>query len=381
MDYFQFDELRKIAKFGAANDLYQTPRGPLEKATGLPYSPDKPGYERPWRNYGRTFMLAMIAVPDGNSGATMTAVGKLLADDGKITADEYFHFLAQATTDPSPAFEGWDQTAQMRFPLLFALRFVLARANQGAFTTKISDIIAAYSLSGFRGDEDQTAFLSILNGVKGNSETARQAAESVKVLAQISYLAASKTEIHVSLSSEDAAQMFTDLTPVGGDRLSDRSSEILRIAALLPSAIPELRLEYASSIVSDVEEAGFTEGGRVKRTHLTIERNAKIRAAFFSANPGSRCDFCESDTRARYPWAPMILDMHHVLPLCSGARTSKDGTLLTDLVANCPTCHRAVHRYYDKWLKDKGQNDFTDANEARSVYAQAKLEHRKASKC
>lgn len=381
MDYFQFDELRKIAKFAIAHDLYQTLRGPLEAATGLPYSPVKVGYERPWRNYGRTFMLAMVAVPNGAGGASITEVGRLLADDGQITADEYFHFLAQAMTDPSPAVEGWDHTADVRYPLLFVLRFLLARASQGHFTTEIAEVVRTYASSGFRGDEDQTAFLGIIGPSRSSAAVERQASESVKILAQISYLAATKTEIDVSLAPEDAENLFQDLAPVGGDRLADRSAEILRIAALFPSAIPELRLEYSSSVVSDVEEAGFTEGARVKRTHLTIERNAKIRSAFFAANPGSECDFCGVETSSVYPWTPKILDMHHVLPLCSGARTSKDGTLLTDLVANCPTCHRAVHRYYDTWLRNKGQNDFADAEEARNVYAEAKAEHRKAVKC
>ena len=86
------------------------------------------------------------------------------------------------------------------------------------------------------------------------------------------------------------------------------------------------------------------------------------------------------ETGKQYPWTPKILDMHHLLPLCSGAKTSKKGTLLTDLVANCPTCHRAVHRYYDKWLRDNKQNDFADADEARAVYAEAKAKFGKTAK-
>lgn len=381
MDYFQFDELRKIAKFATHNDLYQALRSPMQAATGLPYSPDQVGYERPWRNYGRTFILTMIAVPDGKGGARLTEVGKLLADDGKITADEYFHFFAQATTDPSPAFSGWSSLAPVRYPLLFVLRYLLARASQSEFTTEIAEIVRAYGSSGFVGDEDQTDFLGIIAPTGSVSKVPRQASESVKVLAQVSYLAATKTHITVSLHPDDAEKLFYDLAPIGGTRLADKANEILRIAALFPSATADLGLEYTSSVVSDLEEAGFSEGARVKRTHLTIERNAKIRSAFFAANPGANCDFCGIDTGKTYPWVPKILDIHHLLPLCSGARTSMDGTLLTDLVPNCPTCHRAVHRYYDKWLRDKGQNDFADAEEARKVYSEARAEYRKAAKC
>jgi len=380
MDYFQFDELRKIAKYATKHDLYQAQRGPLMAATGLPYLPDNPLY-KPWRNYGRIFKLTMIAVTDGKGGATVTDVGNLLADDGKITADEYFHFFAQATTDPSPAFEGWKNTSTVRYPLLFVLRYLLARASQNEFTTEIAEIVRAYTSSGFVGDEDQTAFLGIIAPSGSTSSVPRQASESVKVMAQVSYLAATKTDITVSLHPDDAEKLFYDLAPIGGVRLTDPSAEILRIAALFPSATADLGLEYTSSVVGDLEEAGFSEGARVKRTHLTIERNAKIRSAFFAANPGADCDFCGIDTRKSYPWVPKILDIHHLLPLCSGARTSKDGTLLTDLVANCPTCHRAVHRYYDKWLKEKVQNDFADAEEARKVYSEARAVYRKAATC
>ena len=104
LNYFQFDELRKIAKFAIDNDLRLTDRATLEAVTGLPFSPDSEDY-KPWRNYGRVFQLAMIATPDTGDGSRITEIGELLADDGKITTDDYFHFIAQATTDcPSHLF-------------------------------------------------------------------------------------------------------------------------------------------------------------------------------------------------------------------------------------------------------------------------------------
>ncbi len=377
LNYFQFDELRKIAKFAIDNDLRLTDRATLEAVTGLPFSPDSEDY-KPWRNYGRIFQLAMIATPDTGDGSRITEIGELLADDGKITTDDYFHFIAQATTDPSPALASWNHTADFRFPLLFVLRFLLARATQSEFTTKIAQIIGAYEASGFRGDEDQTAFLGIVDHHGQLPVAYRQAAESIKVLAQISYLSATKNEITVSLAIEDAADMFDDLAPVGGTRLSRGADEISRISVLFLSAAGELEFDYPSTILSDTEQAGFLEGGRVKRTHIIIERNGKIRSTFFDANPSSECDFCGMDTGLTYPWAQKVLDIHHLLPLCSGTRTSRDGTLLEDLVANCPTCHRAVHRYYDRWLHKRDQQDFADASEAKHVYKSAKDKHRRA---
>ena len=103
-----------------------------------------------------------------------------------------------------------------------------------------------------------------------------------------------------------------------------------------------------------------------------LERNGAVRQAFFAANPTATCDFCGRNTAAEYPWAGRVLDIHHVLPLCSGTRSDKSGTVLTDLVAICPTCHRAAHRFYATWLKGKGRKDFADVKEAHLVYVSAK---------
>ena len=119
-------------------------------------------------------------------------------------------------------------------------------------------------------------------------------------------------------------------------------------------------------------ETTFSEGAKSRKTHLVIERNSKIRSEFFKKYNVSICDFCNLDTAEAYPWTPRVLDIHHLLPLCSGARTSVKGTMLDDLVAVCPTCHRAIHRYYDTWLKTEVQKDFVDAAQAKNVYHKAK---------
>ena len=382
LDYFQYEELRKIAKFGATEDLRQASRADLQAAVGLPFFPDNPHY-RPWRNYGRLFQIAMIAIPVGRHYAEMTEVGEQLAGDGKVTSDQYLHFLARSTTDPTPALSTWNHTAELRYPLLFALRFLLARAYLGKVDTKVRAIVGAYRASGFRGDEGQEEFLPILD-LDDRSPSPRQANESIKVLAQLSYLTASQDEVTVSLAQEDALNLFCELVPIGGAPLRDRAAEIRRRAGLFRSANIEFQFEYPETVVSDLQEAGFIdthefmEGRRVRRSHLVIERNQKIRTMFFSENPICECDLCGMNTRRAYPWTSRLLEVHHLLPLCSGARTSNRGTLLDDLVANCPTCHRAVHRYYDRWLQRRSQVDFTDSEEAKHAYAAARAEHRHA---
>ena len=385
LEYFQFDALRQIAKFGCAQDLRTAVRSDLEDVVGLPFLPDSAAYP-PWRNYSRVFRIAMIATPQGRDSAKLTELGQLLAEDGKVTTDEYLHFLAQATTQPSPALSGWDHNAPLRYPLLFALRFILARATQHQFVTAIADIINSYDMSEFRGDEDQEAFLRVLDVYAGHplngSDRTRQAAESIKALAQLSYLTATGRDVAVSLSPLDAGDLFDDLTPVLGTPLARGADEIDRRAALFMSAKADIETDYPHTVLSSISESGFDdafqEGQRVRRTHVSIERNRVIREMFFKQNPEHFCDLCGMEARQVYPWVDRLLEVHHLLPLCSGARTSKDGTLIEDLVANCPSCHRAVHRYYDKWLAQESRKDFADAGEAREVYTEAKHEHRRA---
>jgi predicted HNH restriction endonuclease len=130
--------------------------------------------------------------------------------------------------------------------------------------------------------------------------------------------------------------------------------------------------DFSNTRVSDVVESGFKEGGKIKKTHITIERNYKLREFFFQSNPTCICDLCAIDTSKTYPWTKRILDIHHLLPLSSGTRTEAKGTTLNDLVPVCPSCHRAIHRYYDKWLDENYRVDFCSAHEAEKVYRDLK---------
>jgi hypothetical protein len=381
LDYFQFDNLKKIAKFALTNDLRLSDGATLTVATGMPFRPNNDDQYPPWRNYSRVFRLSMICAERG-AGSEATPLAALLAEDGGITTDEYFHVLAEATTDPSPALQGWNHTAALRYPLLFALKLLLARAAIGIDTTNISEIVAAYDASDFLGDEGQEDFIALVTAGHDTATVGRQAAESIQVIAQISYLSLEKRTVTVSLSQEDAINLFDQLHPITGKPLPSGADEVFRLTSLFQAAVDQLELDYATTAVSDVEEAGFSaattfaEGAKSRKTHLIIERTSKIRTEFFKLNTSTVCDFCAMDTLKSYPWTPRILDIHHLLPLCSGTRTAIRGTSFDDLKAVCPTCHRGIHRYYDRWLKTAAQKDFVDALQARQVYDQAKNEFR-----
>ncbi len=110
---------------------------------------------------------------------------------------------------------------------------------------------------------------------------------------------------------------------------------------------------------------------------MAIERNAKLRAAYFKAHPTAICDACQMDAAKRFPWAKAMLEIHHLLPLSSGTRVEQSGTVFSDLAPLCPTCHRGVHRYYEEWLRSRGRVDFTGVDESRRVYQAARRQIRK----
>lgn len=119
----------------------------------------------------------------------------------------------------------------------------------------------------------------------------------------------------------------------------------------------------------------FTEGRRVRVTHLRIERSPRLRRLYFSTRQEPiLCDMCFCNTSARYPWTSNLLEIHHLLPLSSTLSITTQGTSLADIVALCPTCHKSVHAYYRNWLNQKRVDDFCSTDEAREVYQQVKRE-------
>lgn len=376
--YFQLDNLRLIARYVINHDFRQATQASLLAATGLPFP--APGSHSSWRQYSRALKQGLL-ISERGALAEPTPISVLLAQPGAVTSDEYFHFLAQVSSEPNPALSGWNSSCALRFPLLFSLKYLLAKTATGrAEKTPINEIIGAYKVSGFDGSEDQLQFVTLLNASatyadKGASvaETSRrQARESIRVLCQISYLFVSQQNIIVTLAKQDAVDIFDDLAPVGGPREADGDAEIRRLSQLFGQGTIHDFFEFPNTVISNVAESGFLEGTKVQKTHVTIERNAGLRTAYFNRYPTTVCDVCTLDTRATYPWTDRVMDLHHLLPLASGARVEKSGTTFEDLVPVCPSCHRAVHRFYGDFFKKHKQRDFTSRDEALTIYRDVK---------
>lgn len=228
----------------------------------------------------------------------------------------------------------------------------------------------------FTGDESDEAFIQLVQKTEKSpeldKEEIRQAKESLLVFSQISYLYADKDRLTISLDPIDAREVFADMTALTGPFAERPGEEIQRRAALFAGGSDQ-EFSYSHTIASETAANGFLEGGKVRQTHLVIERNRQLRSAFFAAHPTTRCDVCSLDTKQTYPWTDGVLDLHHLLPLASGTRMRMEsGTDFADLVPVCPTCHRAIHRFYDSWLIRQQLADFVDAEQARQAYADLK---------
>lgn len=381
MSYFQYDVLREVARFVTAHEWKRSDSTLIRDETGLPFA--APATHTPWRNYSRIFKLCLL-VSEKDGVAIPTPIAQLLTQAGAVTCDEYLHFLVEATTDPSPALTGWKAIAlgqTVRHPLCFSLKYLLAKvAGLNEPITSIYEVIGAYIDSNLTGSEDDTAFLNLMHKRSayekiGRNADSRQARESIKFISQISYLHSDGSNIITSLSQEDAMNIFQDIHPIAGPRETDGDLEIQRLATLFKDGSEHDFFDYKTTIVSDELESGFAEGSKVKKTHIVIERNSKLRTLFFDRTPTTVCDACSIDTKKKYPWVERVLDLHHILPLSSGTRVdSRTGTILKDLVPVCPTCHRAIHRFYDGHLKSVARQDFLNEKEARDIYAVAKGE-------
>ena len=291
MAYLQYDVLIKVARFVTESRRTRDGFGLIRDETGLKFPPAT--YDL-WRNYSRIFKLCLL-VSEENDKILSTPVARRLAQSGQVTCDEYLHFLVEATTAPCPAFRGWKDFISsgqpIRYPLCFSLKYLLAKfAYQDEPSTPIDEVIGAYIDSKFSGEEDNNSFQSITGkerygvyeqiGKKANKNNRRQARESLKFISQISYLHSDNGNLIVSLSQTDAEKIFNNIRPLPGERKEDGNLEIQRLASSFKDAI-RYNFEYKTTIVLGEIKSGFSEGNKVKRTHIITERNSGLRTLFF----------------------------------------------------------------------------------------------------
>lgn len=379
MEYFQYDVLKEVSRFVVHNQWMRDNSTSIRSETGMKFP--APKSHSPWRNYLRVFKLCFL-VSETNGVAVPTPVAFDLIHNDNLTCDEYLHFLVRAATDPSPALSGWRKATDIqnvRFPLSFSIKYLLTRLIvYGQSTTPINETIEAYQESRFHGTENVSQFSELLTQRSQFNSTRRRAAprqarESLKLISQISYLRAERSKLFVSLDETEATEVFNLITPIPGPRHTNGEDEIQRVAT--SSRTDKLVGNKSSLLQFKTNELDyeFIEGGKLAKNHMQIERNPNIRKAYFKKFPTSVCDACSLDTQLKYPWVQRVLDLHHILPLSSGKRLNRQGrTILEDLRPVCPSCHRAIHKFYNQYLRKANRLDFRDRKEALNVYLESR---------
>jgi len=378
LDYFQFDTIRQIGKCLAALDgtILGGPtdplRNPLMAGTELPFAPFT---YRVWRNYKRVFGCQLLACDiDGKLICTQVC-HELASGSGSLsTVDDYLTHISRRFYYPSPVFEGYSQSGTQVFPFCAVIKLLAAKSRAGRSQfVSIDEIISKLLGNKLTGKEPIAAYSTLAApNISISGDQKRQVRELVRFLSQFSFLKWQSPNIFLDVASpsQDFYSEIEQLaTPVVTSRHSERNRELISLGQIpgTPFQIPELKDRIYS------EDEQFTEGTKVRVTHLRTERSRKLRELFFSTkNPPYSCNMCALYMHEKYPWTENLLEVHHLLPLSSPLKYEKGKTSIKDLVELCPNCHRAIHDFYRRWLRQRNQDDFLTYHEAHGVYSEAK---------
>lgn len=377
LGYFQFDEIRNIANALLAFEGKALPEGDeldslrtiLENYSEQPFAPQT---YKVWRNYKRVFGCQLLAV-ELNRVVFCTELCRKIAN-GTIDVDDYLAHVATRFCYPSPVFEDYTPAANQIFPICAVIKLLIAEfIGKKKTTISIEEIIEKLKGNKVHGNEPISYYLNLKSSVQNiipDADEFRQIRELLKFISQFSFLKWNNPNLLLDVASEEEALLIEQIiNPILGIRESNPAKEILRLGGNCTAGL----MEKVEAIEVVANEQEFIEGNRIRVTHLRVERSTKLKEIFFShKNDPHRCDMCNMDTQTRYPWANRLVELHHLLPLASPIRVETKTTSLADIVGLCPSCHRATHKFYSKWLREKKQKDFSSYKEAKLVYQKAK---------
>jgi predicted HNH restriction endonuclease len=372
LDYFNFDEIRRIACALSNIDEIKKPelendvlRQELAKYSNRPFLPEN---YTVWRNYKRVFACSLLATEvDGKIVATDLC--RFIANE-PIDTDDYFAFFAKKFYFPSPIFENYNTTEPPIFPVSAILKYIFTKFKRTSknFITidEIGSILIANNITGI----EPINFYENLKP-KTINEDMRQIRELIRFISQFSFLKWENPNLFFdAYSIDEMYNIIFKLEPIITKRNLDPGLELLNMGSgFMSSELGDYTLQQIASI--DTE---FSEGSKIRVTHIRTERSTKLKEFYFKYTKHPEiCNMCELDTHKKYPWTDNIIEIHHLLPLSSPARVESKLTSVQDIAGICPNCHRSVHKYYKIWLKNNDKFDFGSKEEATAVYQEAKL--------
>ena len=376
--YFSLENIRRIAgTLQQLNgiDLRQEPdplRLVLQSETGLPFAPN---HYKIWRNYARVFKVLGLASKLNNRLVTTQICERLLRTGQQFYPyDDYLQHIARTFYYPSPVFQGYNAHKQQIFPFCAILRLLIAKLQFGAMPfTDLEEVFSCLIGNGVTGQEPIPQFNTFpKKKARPRGDHGRQVREMIIFLSQLSYLSWIDGKLFLdplALKNLSFKEIDELSKPIVRARVEDPEEEIQAISSVTAEPGVEVDLREPTS----VDDILFTEGKKIRVSHLRTERNRKIVGYYFENCANEYlCDVCEVEVKDRYPWINNLIEVHHILPLSSPLHVTSEGTSISDLVGLCPNCHRATHAYYRKYLASRRQDDFFNREEARLAYTQVK---------
>jgi hypothetical protein len=373
--YFRFDVLKSIAvvlaKFNGVSiaNCEDSFRNALISETGMPFAP---AHYTVLRNYKRVFECAFLAtVADGRLIAS-DFCRELAKEDSEFTnADDYLLSYINRFRFPFPAFDGYDTTQERIFPFCAILKYLIAlKQSGGQPSVALNDIFQIIIANHCTGLEDIHYYCSLTPKSYATNDTEkRQLREMVIFISQLSVLKVYNGQLWLDVTNQSALDelAYSFLIPINNAPKENRVEEFATLTKLSDGIVLPT-LEVFASNTADIE---FIEGKRKRAEHFRVDRSPLLRKYYRETNRQPICHMCQLNVALKYPWTDYMLDIHHLLPLSSSIAITTKGTSLQDIVGLCPTCHRSIHAYYAKWLRNNGQDDFRSRAEAMDVYLAA----------
>lgn len=376
LEYFQFEEIERIAKAILHLDGQLLPRGSeldtlrieLEKQTSLPFAPK---HYKVWRNYKRVFGCQLLAA-EISGRLRSTELCKSVAS-GELYPDSYLFHLARRLYFPAPMFSGYSNDCSRVFPICAAIKCLIAQyLRDGLAYLSVSDILARVKCGGVTGRESLDSFSELRSGEHpADSDEVRQVREMIRFISQFSFLKWDNPNLILDVATRDHAnQLFEMFNPIVQRRGESAGEELLSMGASV--AVMNAPGYYDGPGLTPVD-LEFVDGHKNRLIHVLTERSEKLRDLFYArAKNPSVCAVCESDTLDKYPWGLRIIELHHVMPLAAAVRVEENATSLHDVVGLCPSCHVATHQFLSNWLEARGVDDFISREEAQAAFKMAK---------
>ena len=382
--YFSIDSIQRIAKvlsrYNGANvsDINSTFRNDLMANTSLPFAPQNYTIKR---NYKRVFECSLLATFLNNRLIVSDICLALAKDDPYLNdANGFLHEVATRFRYPFPAFNNYSDVRGVYFPFLAMQKMILARFLAGHPNAPVRlslDEVGGYLIANSVTGLENLDFYKTLKpkafsfDAYSSNDQQRQVREMMAFIGQQSWLVYNNSCLILQgIDENDALLLFESLSPFP-------SAIDVTSASAVDDYVKITRYGGAPQWVVSNEESeeaianfSFSEGKKVFTQHLKRERNSSVRKMFINAHPDPVCDFCGKNLQHLYPWTNNMLEIHHIWPL--SASDSQRQTVLEDLVGVCPSCHRAIHLFYKKYLTLSSRTDFLDKQDAINAYNEAR---------